>query len=90
MQTINFFLLNSLQSEFNLISERITFLSKQYRTVYDMNNDTLLNLIHKYRKSQYELAREILNCQFKDGCNSFNFTPFKTFQKIDTTTNYQM
>ena len=90
MGTINFFLLKSLQSEFDLISERIYFLSKQYRKVYDMNNDTLLNLIHKYRSQQYELAREILNCQFKIGCNGFDFKPFETFKKIDTTTNYQM
>lgn len=90
METINFFILKSLQSEFNLISERITFLSKQYKNVYDMNNDTLLNLIHKYRSQQYELAREILSYQFKSGCNGFDFKPFETFKKIDTTTNYQI
>lgn len=90
METINFFLLNSLQSEFKVISERITFLSKQYRTVYNMDNSHLLYLIQKYRKEQHQIAREILRYQFKNGCNSFNFKPFETFKKIDTTTNYQM
>ena len=90
METINFFLLKSLQSEFNLISERIAFLSKQYRNVYNMDNNILLNLIHKYRKQQYEIAREILSYQFKNGCNNFDFKQFETFKKIDTTTNYQM
>ena len=90
METINFFLLKSLQSEFNLITERITFLSKQYKNVYDMNNDTLLKLIHKYRSQQYEHGKEILSYQFKIGCNGFDFKPFETFKKIDTTTNYQI
>ena len=90
METINFFLLKSLQSEFNLVTERITFLSKQYRKVYNMDNNILLNLIHKYRKQQYEIAREILSYQFKNGCNNFNFKQFETFKKIDITTNYQM
>ena len=40
METINFFLLKSLQNEFNLITERIKFLSKQYRQVYNMVNYT--------------------------------------------------
>ena len=90
METINFFLLKSLQSEFKLISGRVKFLSKQYKNVYNMNNDILLKTIFKYKKIQSELANEILRYRFIDGCENFNFAIFETYTKKDTTTNFQM
>ena len=91
METINFFLLKSLQSEYDLINKRVLFLSKQYKNVYDMNNDFLQNLIFKYRLELKNIGLEILRYRFKDGCENFDFSTFESlYNKKDSTINYQM
>ena len=91
MESVNFFLLQSLQNEYKLINERILFLSKQYRTVYNMNNDYLLNKIGKYKAELKQVGKEILTYRYKNGCKDFNFSSFESlYSKVDKTVNYQM